>query len=521
MTTQIGTKTPTRAHQALAAAACEKANIEHYRLEHTKVQLARIIANFNEFAFTLCVAWTQSGKSGVMCALMHALPRMLKAKKVFVVFVTNKSLTDLHEQNNETLRKFGFEETVEDWRIRTNKAKNVVTAHLMLSGGATERLADAEVIAEELGCDKIVFILDETHIAVGNESQLHKHARELVDNALQFHSPVIGFTATPDIFLSSETEVTAPVTIVPINPGEKYVGIRQLLEERISTFEYTFADLAAKVPKGDGFTIFRVGTKSAADDIEVIRRLSRTRKAAVRIFESKPSGEAQPISEFLPTLRNKPKYPVFIIIKDAAGAGIDFTRLGAEPVDLRRYILAAFDGRYGSAAAAAQSVGRWTGYSTKDSPMNEFPIYVAEKTMDALENHVMSMEAIFDGDMETAKKFIQKKGGKHINRDLHFDKDSIKFGSFEEYKNNLCDLAKERGAGRTKMTYSRADSLLRDQMPSKSTNFTDLSFDPENLEAAERSAKIRAHYGVPDDADGFWFTEFTFKVRKTKARAVQ
>jgi hypothetical protein len=184
--------------------------------------------------------------------------------------------------------------------------------------------------------------------------------------------------------------------------GSGYTGLRELVETRISTFDgfKNLKDFQHLVPKGRGFVLFRADTKSDAS-IENINALAKARGATVDIFSSKP--DHRPISQLKEFLDTEPgKSTRYVVILAALSAGDDLVYDGN---NLRRHFLAVFSARFNSSMAAAQDIGRCTGYEFAGK--ETFPIFVTKKGHNSLLENLETVEAILKNELPSTGKYKQ------------------------------------------------------------------------------------------------------------------
>ena len=228
--------TPSPAIMDLARRACKATNLNH---PESVLEVAKVLASHKPGTMSLVVKRTNGGKSGCYRAVIWALPELLMCTTVGTLLLTNISHTSLFVQQNDGMNEgSGFKTPPKNYSIpvRTTNNKSSIVASVMMSGGAVRqegaddfdnniiksRLIKAQkILAKEFGCQRIVIIIDEVHVAVGHGSQVDRLKAKLNAlikdiHGLQWHYALFGFTATPSLFFDGDIENALPLSIVTL-----------------------------------------------------------------------------------------------------------------------------------------------------------------------------------------------------------------------------------------------------------------------------------------------------------------
>jgi hypothetical protein len=319
---------------------------------------------------------------------------------------------------------------------------------------------------------------------------------------------VVGFTATPDIFLQGSIDQTVPVVVVPVLPGKNgYIGLDQLLRTRIQAFDGFRPEVSKIIPRGPGYILMRLSHKHFHRDFAIVQDIAASRKATCTVYAS---GDAhldgvQPIDQLKPRLAQDPgPRQHFLIIKAALGAGDDLSMLDGEDVNLRKDILAVFEDRFAATMAAAQSVGRWTGYHE-----DKFPIFVAQKTINALYEQVQLMNGIlYEG-------ILPEPTGRRSTQIYVSESGLFEVGTWDEYlKNRPLQgvLPEKRSTADNRRTFRDA---LRGKAAAGAQSFVDFSRAPVDAHELMCYSSLKAKYSLKP-GQGLWFGDLVPIVRKTK-----
>ena len=524
MSTEVINPTPSEEHLELARQACIAAGDPY---EDTVEALARLLAARNPGTMLLVFKDTQSGKSALQRAIFHIPPEFFGKKKLGFIWLTQKSQTSLFDQNEGSLsEKNGFKQSFYNDGAYLTKNESAVIIPIMMSGGAEHRpmsttkarsriKAAQELLVKDYGIPESEhkFVLDEVQIAVGINSQLDGLATRLCGSGvLQDEHDVLGFTATPQIYFDTDTAHTASVSVLPLPSGKGYVGHKDLLP-RIQSFPgLTISSFRDRLPKEPGYIIVRLPQKSERAE-EVLETVCREEGMILQYYTSEKSDAKNvfPIWKLLGEdgrngrlEQHHDNKRIVIGIKGALSAGDDLMLHG---VNRRKYITAAFHDRFTNAMAIAQDIGRYTGYSITDT----FPIYINEKGMIALHEHIQFSEELHQ--YRRPKVRSKRTAGKEV---LLPDWSSIKVGTHEDYLQH--PTSKMKDAGNTSYhSEGLFSSMLRKKKALRCAATRFITFDYKFKDPAERYAQaaVKTQYGVKP-GQGIWFTNFKKKVRKAR-----
>lgn len=528
MPTQLIEPTVSEQTLEIAKEACSRAGLQH---SGSAEQLSKILSAHSPNTFVLVFKGTMSGKSGLQRALFHGLPDYLNKKRVGVIWLTQKSSRSLIDQSYESLcAETSFKSTDRNdglpHPVVQSFDERVVVATIMMSGGAIRsdydldksRVLKAEqlVLTNNYQCDEIVFVLDESHIAVGGESQLDRLAKYVSDHALQHHYSIFGFTATPEIFLEGPLNETANINLIKLPAGSGYCGLNQLAH-RFKQFSWlkesdevpSLNEAIEPLLDTPGYIIIRIPVRKCDKVVKGAREVAGQRGVPVLSYTSEETSRDSftfPIKEIFRKLDEKPTSCKILLLKDGLSAGDDLNRK-----NLRRYIIGWFEGRYKQVPPAVQAVGRNTGFHVTDT----YPIFLSPEMDEAIIEHLGYWAAVpQSGELKslgTRRKRIVSVVRKAVWN-------SIRTGTYEEYE-DFCERVGRKPGKLNFHKWGLLENFYKGTLMGDQSRFINVPYHHVQKNEPHYQKLLREKYKLKEN-EGIWFGEVREEKVERKHRAV-
>ena len=342
----------------------------------------------------------QAGKTGAMI-LMSCLFSSIISKKVGIVYITAKSLNAIHNQSIERFKQVGFNHKLvnnedDEVLVFEDKTWKSIVSTVMLSSNAFDDKDSSGTLKKSidnlkaLGCEAILFLLDEVHVAMKVNQQFDKFLESIgiLLTSSNLYSPLsyfVGVTATPFTAYAFPIVDGGNLSLVYNSPGYGYYGLESILsDDRIINVEkedFTKDKLINLIEKycdikvSPKYFVIRTRNKKEFSIAESVAAQLNWKCMEYSSFNN----NIDKLSKRLSTTLLESENHHMIIIKDALGAGVTI---------VKDNILGWYDNAYVNMETLVQSVGRCCGYNVN----KDFFIFTNKLLVEEYVSHIKNLK---------------------------------------------------------------------------------------------------------------------------------